>query len=55
MKAVSYAQGKVNFNANAPTPKGDGVLVDIVSAGICGMKSTFITLEHIPLTLQDTK
>ena len=36
MKAVSYAQGKVNFNANAPTPKGDGVLVDIVSAGICG-------------------
>ena len=36
MKAVSYAQGKVNFNANAPNPKGDGVLVDIVSAGICG-------------------
>ena len=32
MKAVSYAQGKVNFNSNAPTPKGDGVLVDIVSA-----------------------
>ena len=36
MKAVSYAQGKVNFNANAPTPRGHGVLVDIVSAGICG-------------------
>ena len=36
MKAVSYADGKVRFNANAPTPKGEGVLVDIVSAGICG-------------------
>ena len=36
MKAVSYADGKVRFNSKAPTPKGEGVLVDIVSAGICG-------------------
>ena len=36
MKAVSYADGKVSFHAKAPNPKGDGILVDIASAGICG-------------------
>ena len=35
MKAVSYADGKVK-TADIPLPKGEGVLVDIASAGICG-------------------
>ena len=35
MKAVSYADGKVK-TADIPFPKGEGVLVDIASAGICG-------------------
>ena len=35
MKAVSYSEGKV-FTADIERPKGDGVLVNISSAGICG-------------------
>ena len=35
MKAVSYSDGKV-FTSNIDTPSGEGVLVDVVSAGICG-------------------
>ena len=33
MKAVSYSDGKV-FTSNIDTPSGEGVLVDVVSAGI---------------------
>ena len=35
MRAVSYSEGKV-FTANIEPPKGEGVLVNISSAGICG-------------------
>ena len=35
MKAVSYADGKV-ISSILPKPVGDGVIVDIASAGICG-------------------
>ena len=35
MKAVSYADGKVK-TSDIPEPKGEGVLVQIASAGICG-------------------
>ena len=35
MKAVSYSDGKV-FTSNIDTTSGEGVLVDVVSAGICG-------------------
>ena len=35
MKAVSYSEGKV-FTTDIERPKGDGVLVNISSAGICG-------------------
>ena len=35
MKAVSYSEGKV-FTTEIEKPKGDGVLVNISSAGICG-------------------
>lgn len=35
MKAVNYSEGKVNV-INAPKPKGEGILVNISSCGICG-------------------
>jgi D-arabinose 1-dehydrogenase-like Zn-dependent alcohol dehydrogenase len=35
MKAVSYADGKV-ISTIVPKPVGDGVIVDVASAGICG-------------------
>lgn len=35
MKAVSYSDGKV-FTSNIDFPSGEGVLVDVASAGICG-------------------
>ncbi len=35
MKAVSYSEGKV-FTSNLDYPSGEGVLVNIESAGICG-------------------
>ena len=35
MKAVSYADGKVKFSI-VPRPIGEGVIVDVASAGICG-------------------
>ena len=35
MKAVSYSNGKV-FTSNIDYPSGEGVLVNIASAGICG-------------------
>jgi len=35
MKAVSYSDGKV-FTSNIDYPSGEGVLVDVASAGICG-------------------
>jgi len=35
MRAVSYANGKV-VTSSIDRPQGDGVLVDVVSAGICG-------------------
>ena len=35
MKAVSYADGKVKTSI-IKEPQGEGVLVDISSAGICG-------------------
>ena len=35
MKAVSYSDGKV-FTSNIDFPSGEGILVDVASAGICG-------------------
>ena len=35
MRAVSYSEGKV-FTTNIEQPKGEGVLVNISSDGICG-------------------
>ena len=35
MKAVSYADVKVK-TSDIPEPNGEGVLVQIASAGICG-------------------
>ena len=35
MKAVSYADGKVK-TSNIKKPIGDGVVVNVSSAGICG-------------------
>ena len=35
MRGVSYADGEVK-TSTLEIPKGEGVLVDIVSAGICG-------------------